>query len=154
PDDLAALDRLAAETGMTIAFDPRKAAAGVDDATVLIGPAGRDFDPVRYDVRTTTDDWPFFPQFFRSPTAAIPGDPFGLLLRAQGGFALVSLLGVIGLGLAGLCLAAAVTAPAASAERPPASLLLYFLLTGWGAVALAVPLLERLRLVVGSDVAT
>jgi hypothetical protein len=153
--DLAAVDRLAAEKNMSILLDPRKAQAtpGADDATRLLGPAGKEFDAARYDVRATTDDWPFFGQLFRSATATVASDPFGLLTRGQGAFALVSLLAVVVIALAVGCLGVGVMGATEAAGRPPLALLVYFLATGYGAAALAVPLLERLRLLLGSDAA-
>jgi len=153
PAELDAIASLAGEASMSVLLDPRRAGAGADDMTVLVGAAARDLGAGRFDYRPTTDDRPFFAHFLRSPTAQVPSDPFGVLRRGQAAFALLSLLGVVGIVLAAACAAAVVTLPAADG-RPPVPLLLYFGATGYGAVALVVPLLERLGVLLGSDVST
>jgi SAM-dependent methyltransferase len=151
PAELDAIAGMASATGMTMLLDPRRVNAGTDDLALLAGASARDLDAARFDYRPTTDDRPFFTHVVRSPTAPIPADPFGVLRRDQAGFALLSLLGLVAVILAAACVGVAATARDAEG-RLPIALLLYFATTGYGAVALVVPLLERLRLVLGSDV--
>jgi SAM-dependent methyltransferase len=152
PAELDAIAGMASATGMTMLLDPRRMNAGTDEIDVLAGAAARDLDAGRFDYRPISDDRPFFTHVVRSPTGAIVADPFGVLRRDQAGFALLSLLGLVAVVLAAAC--AGVAATARDAEgRLPLTLLLYFAATGFGPVALVVPLLERMRLVLGSDVA-
>jgi len=132
-------------------LDPRRASAGAEEIALLVGAAARDLDADRFDYRPTTDDRPFFSRVVRSPTAQTPADPFAVLRRDQAAFALLSLLGLVAMVLAAACVGTVATARDAG-QRPPTALLLYFAATGYGAVALVIPLLERLRLTLASDV--
>jgi SAM-dependent methyltransferase len=151
PAELDAIASMANVTGMTMLLDPRRASPGADDVSLLLGAGARNLDAGRFDYRPTTDDRPFFSHVLRDPTGPIVSDPFGVLQRAQAAFGLLSLLGAGGIVLAAACVGAVATAKDAD-ERPPASLLLYSAATGYGAVALVVPLLERLGVLLGSNV--
>jgi SAM-dependent methyltransferase len=148
PAELDAIAGMASATGMNLLLDPRRASAGTDDWTALVGADARDLDAGRFDYRPTTDDRPFFTHVLRSPTGPIAGDPFGVLRREQAAFALLSLLGLVGIVLAAACVGAVATAK----ERPPAALLLYFAATGYGVMALVIPAIERLGVLLASNV--
>src|SRR5205085_1518041 len=109
PAELDAIAGMASATGMTVLLDPRRVSAGTDEITLLAGAGARDLDAGRFDYRPTTDDRPFFSHVVRSPTAQTPTDPFGVLRREQGAFALLSLLGLVGVVLAAACVGVVTT---------------------------------------------
>lgn len=152
PAELAVLDRLAADNGMAIVYDPRAYQPGTPEVDGLRGVSARYRDSAVLTTAPTTDDAPYFFQFIRWPLERDGEDPMRMVHIGNEALALMSLLlGTVTLLALAFFLGPLVLFARGRPARNPrtAALLAYFVGLGFGFMMIEIPVLQRLVLFLG-----
>jgi len=157
PDELAVIDRLAADNGMAIVYDPRGYQPGTPEVERLRGVGARYRDSSVLTTAPTTDDAPYFFQFIRWPIEREGEDPMGMIHVGNEALGLMTLL----LGTVTVLAFACFVGPLAllargrlARNRRTVPLLAYFVCLGFGFMMIEIPVLQRLVLFLGHPVSS
>jgi spermidine synthase len=152
PEELAIIDRLAAENGMATVYDPRAYQPGTPEVLGLRGVLPRYHDSATLTTAPTTDDAPYFFQFIRWPVERVGEDPMRMIHVGNEALGLMALL----LGTVAILALAFFVGPLlflargrVSRDRRTLALLTYFVGLGFGFMMIEIPLLQRLVLFLG-----
>jgi len=156
-DELAVIDRLAADNGMVIVYDPRGYEPGTSEVERLRGVSACYRDSRALTTAPTTDDAPYFFQFLRWPIGREGDDPLGMIHIGNEALALMGLLLTTVTVLALACFVGPLVlfargGLARNARTTP--LLGYFVCLGFGFMMIEIPLLQRLVLFLGHPVSS
>jgi hypothetical protein len=156
-DELAVIDRLAADHDMDIVYDPRGYQPGTPEVDRLRGVSDRYRDSSILTTAPTTDDAPYFFQFIRWPIEREGEDPMRMIHIGNEALGLMGLL----LGTVTILALACFVGPLVlfarggiSRDRRTVALLTYFVSLGFGFMMIEIPLLQRLVLFLGHPVSS
>jgi hypothetical protein len=154
-EELAALDAVAREHRMGMAYDPRRHHPGDDEVTALQGANAALVGSPSVTTVATTDDSPYFFHFLRARAPRVGNDPMNMIRAGNEALALMYLLiGTVSLLALLFFLGPLLLFGQRPTQHGPttAAMLAYFVCLGFGFMMIEIPLLQRLVLLLGSPV--
>jgi spermidine synthase len=155
PEELAVVDKMAADNKFAIVYDPRAYKPGTPEVLGLRGVNPRFYDSSVLTTAPTSDDAPYFFQFIRWPLALEGEDPMNMIRVGNEALGLMALL----LGTVTMLALAFFLGPllvfardGVSRDRRTIGLLAYFVGLGFGFMMIEIPILQRLVLFLGHPV--
>lgn len=155
PDELATIDKFAADNNIAIVYDPRGWKPGTPEVLNLRGVSERYYDSPILTTAPTSDDAPYFFQFIRWPLEREGEDPMRMIHIGNEALGLMALL----LGTVSVLAMAFFIGPlvvfareGVSRDRTTIGLLAYFVGLGFGFMMIEIPILQRLVLFLGHPV--